>query len=165
MSGFFDFLTGLLNPTANAAAQGAMPQPGGGGGFFNGIQQGFNDFGKQLGGLFGQNQAPSVPQYYKDANPGAGAQGANPASLGMVNDPSNPMNNDMMRKMMMAQFMAKQGQQQQAGAPAALPMIGGGGGRPGMGNGMGNPGQLLNSMPPQLPNRKQFLGGGSGMGY
>ncbi len=163
MAGMFDFLTGLLN---SGGAGGGSPM----GGLQGGLQNLFsNPFGNPAGGApGGQPPVPAVPEYFKNANPGAAAsaaqpQSTNPAALGVTSDQSNPMNNEMMRKMMLAQFLSKQGGQQQPkvgmpSAPGGMPM-GGGGGMPMGGQ---RPGAGVNSMPAPMQARPRFIGSTGG---
>jgi hypothetical protein len=100
-------------------------------------------------------QAPPLPSAL-NANPA----GANPEALGVSADPSNPMKNDMMRKLMMMQFLTKQQGKQQDQMPNMQTGLGGGP-RPGPGMGMAPNASIapVNSMPNPMQQRPRFLTG------
>lgn len=106
---------------------------------------------------------PSAPSYFNNlpqAEQNNLRAGASPEALGVNADPSNPMKNDMMRKLMMMQFLTKQQGKQDNSVPSSLPTGLSGGPRPGGGMpGGANPVAPLNSMPPQMQQRPRFLTG------
>jgi hypothetical protein len=118
MAGFLDFLFGnMMSPGAAGATPGApgapMPQ----------IPQMAPNVPQMnpLEGLLKSFAAPQQPQL-----PMANKAAVDPTALGVGSDASNPMGNESIRKMMLMQHLAKQGNSQpQQGMPAMAPSASG----------------------------------------